>query len=242
MPGNLFFEFKHFRLQQDRCAMKVSTDSCIFGAWIQLDNTTKIVLDIGTGTGILSLMVKQRFSMAEIHAVEADDGALQQSSENFLLSPFTNPPQAFHGLIQDYKPGFLYDEVFTNPPYFQQGLKSPDAQINRAKHATELTLNELVSEIDRLVKKEGQWHVILPVSESENLDQLAALKDWYPVRQTYICHMPGKQPIRRMSTFARFEEDMPPKIMEEYLYIFNDAEKKYNDSFVSLTKDYYLAF
>jgi tRNA1Val (adenine37-N6)-methyltransferase len=242
MPRNNVFEFKHFKLQQDRCAMKVSTDACIFGAWIQLDTPYGRVLDIGSGTGILSLMVKQRYPEVEIHAVEAESGAMQQSSDNFQSSPFANPPQAFHSLIQHYRPDELYDEVFTNPPYYQTGLRSPDVQLNQAKHATDLTLEELVYEVSRLLKPAGRWHVILPVPESRELEKLASDFGWYPVHQTYVSHRPGKNPNRRMVTFAKSNEALPTLPGEELLYIFNDAGKKYNDSFVSLTKDYYLAF
>lgn len=242
MPSNPFFEFKHFKVRQDRCAMKISTDACVFGAWVRLNGSSQKVLDIGSGTGILSLMVKQRYPNVEVHAVEADYEAMMQSHENFTLSSFDNPPKAINSLIQHYQPADLYDEIFTNPPYFQQGLKPLDVKLSKAKHALEFTLEELVLVCNQLLKPNGQWHVILPVLESEKLDEIAAAHGWFPVRHTNVSHHSGKNPKRRMITFAKSEEAIPVIPDREQLYIFNDDGKKYNDSFVSLTKDYYLAF
>lgn len=242
MPRNPYFKFKKFSVRQDRCAMKVSSDACAFGAWIQLNDDDKRILDIGSGTGLLSLMVAQRFPGVEIHAIEADHAAMIQSQENFQMCSFPNAPMAFYGYVQSYAAPFLYDAVFTNPPFFRQSLKSPDEKVSKAKHDTELTLEALVAQVERLLKSDGHWHVLLPVSESEKLDKISAAYHWYPVRKTELSHRPGKEPVRRMTTFARFHEAIPPVNEPETLYIFNDEGKKYNESYVSLMKDFYLAF
>lgn len=242
MPSNTYFSFKHFKVNQERCAMKVSTDSCAFGAWIPLAIEEGKVLDIGAGTGLLSLMLAQRFPSVTIDAVEIDPNAYAQACENAKESPFASRIQVYQSPIQSFEVGQSYDAIITNPPFFQQSLRSPDQQVNHAKHDTGLTFEVLLQHIMRLLKPTGHWHVLLPVYESEQLELLALEKGWYPVHKTYLSHSPIKQPNRRFTTFAKNTVVLQENCTQNRLNIFDESGKKYNESFVLLLKDFYLAF
>lgn len=134
MPND-FFQFKQFTVQQDRCAMKVTSDACIFGAWVPVPDGVRRVLDVGTGTGLLSLMLAQRFPNVEIDAVEIDEDAAEQAAENVAASPFANRIRVFHSAIADFKPDRPIDFVVSNPPFFETALSGPDERRNLARHA-----------------------------------------------------------------------------------------------------------
>lgn len=118
MP-NTYFQFKQFRIDQDQTAMKVTTEACILGAWVDEQIPPQTVLDIGTGTGLLALMLAQKFPQAEIDAVEIDQGAFTQAHANFHSSPWPERLQVFHQRIQDFDPGKKYDLIISNPPFFK---------------------------------------------------------------------------------------------------------------------------
>ncbi|REA61558.1 tRNA methyltransferase [Dyadobacter luteus] len=240
MAKNSYFRFKQFTVHQGQSAMKVCTDACVLGAWADLGEAEHI-LDIGTGTGLLSLMAAQRNSNAEIHAVELDDDAFNQATENLQESIFAERIQVFHQSIQSYEPNKKYDCIITNPPFFQSDLLSPDQQKNKAHHATSLTFDELLTAIDRLLTDEGKFHILLPVDEAGVFLQKALVDGWFLADSLILQHNSSKKPFRHIMTFSR-KYISDSQIVNSVLHIYNTQENTYTDAFKDLLKDFYLIF
>lgn len=236
MPKNSF-TFKQFTINQDRCAMKVCTDACILGASTDVENV-KNILDIGTGTGLLSLMMAQR-SNAQIEAVEIDEDAYQQAFMNVKVSNFAEKIAVHHQRIQDFSAIENYDLIISNPPFYQQSLKSSDAKANKALHAVELSFDDLIDSVLRLLSIEGQFVVLLPPFEIEKLIQIAQKKGLYLSKKMSIRHDESK-PIFRV--IATFQTQKVHNLEEKTLIIHTEDGKTYSNEFRDLLKDYYLIF
>lgn len=159
--SNSYFQFRQFRVDQGQCAMKVTLDACLFGASIEVSDSKRI-LDIGTGTGLLSLMAAQRCN-AKIDAVELDVDAMQQAKENFRQSPWRERLNVIHSAVQDLpETDELYDTIICNPPFFDNALKAPDVQRNMARHTCSLSFDDLARAIDKQLMKSGNAWLLLP--------------------------------------------------------------------------------
>ena len=169
--GNSWFQFQQFKIHQDRCAMKISTDAILLGGMADFQNPTKI-LDIGTGTGVVSLMLAQRFPQASIVAVEVDDDAASQAYENFQQSPFSERLKLVHSKIQNLN-GEKFDLIVSNPPYFSDHLKSADPKRIKALHTDELSFQDLLGKVAELLSPNGSFWVILPMRQMMDLEALA---------------------------------------------------------------------
>jgi tRNA1Val (adenine37-N6)-methyltransferase len=141
--GNSWFQFQQFRIHQDRCAMKISTDAVLLGTLTEAEHPVKI-LDIGTGTGVIALMLAQRFPSSWVDAVEIDQDAAEQAAENFRESQYAGRLGIFQGRIQDFPEEEKFDLIVSNPPFFPDHLKSTDSKRNKALHTDELSFSELV--------------------------------------------------------------------------------------------------
>ncbi|MEO8711563.1 MAG: methyltransferase, partial [Parafilimonas sp.] len=165
MPND-YFRFKQFIITQDKCAMKVCTDACLFGAWAahnpQLEASN--ILDIGTGTGLLSLIYAQKNMHASIDAIEIDEAAVQQARENFEASIWKERLHVYNTSIQQFATSSnkKYDVIICNPPFYENDLKSENKQRNLALHSDALTLEELISDVDLLLGDDGSFFVLLP--------------------------------------------------------------------------------
>lgn len=236
MPNNSF-TFKHFTIHQNRCAMKVCTDACIFGASTDVENV-KNILDIGTGTGLLALMLAQR-SEANIDAVEIEENAYNQAVNNVSESKFSDKITVFHQDIKSYSSPQGYDLIVSNPPFYQKSLQSPDSQANKALHAVELTLEALIDSVLRLLRPDGKFIVLLPPFEVEKLIRLAQKKELYLSKKILIRHDESKPIFRIIATFQNLQiHDYPEKTLE----IHEKDSKTYSEDFRALLKDYYLIF
>jgi tRNA1Val (adenine37-N6)-methyltransferase len=240
MSKNSFFQFKQFAVHQDKSAMKVCTDACVLGAWAEVSGVGSI-LDIGTGTGLLSLMVAQRNPTAYISAIELDDNAFLQAKENVDRSPFGNRMEVIQADIKHYHPAKKYDCIITNPPFFQADLRSPDHGKNKAHHAETLSFNELLVCIDRLLAPHGAFHVLLPVDEAIVFHKKAVGLQWHLGRKLVLRHNSVKKPFRCLMSFSRVEVVENGHINQE-LYIYQSDGKTYHPEFIQLMKDYYLIF
>lgn len=233
--ANSYFEFKQFTIHQDRCAMKVCTDSCIFGAYAAVDGAKRI-LDIGTGTGLLALMIAQR-SPAFIDAVEIDREAYQQAVENVKQSTWAERIAVFNQPIQAFavRSSQPYDLIISNPPFYTNNLKRPLYSQNVALHSEELGLSELVILVSYLLKKEGRFIVMLPPFESTALEESALQQKLFPSEKLHIYDRVGGKRIRVITTFAFSEQSC----QEDKLYI-KDERDLYSEAFKNLLKEYYL--
>lgn len=240
MPRNSYFQFKQFTMQQDHCAMKVCTDACVFGAWAGTLGAKRI-LDIGTGTGLLSLMAAQSNKDAHIDAVEIDPEAAEQARENVTGSPFAERIEVHQTPIQDFTPLHRYDSILINPPFFQSDLRSPDARINQAHHAESLTFSELLTAIARLLGVEGTWHVLLPPDESTLLTKMAFLQGWSKPRELTLYHTFNRKPFRVMSTFKGTLASIQTTVSER-LAVFEADGKTHTLAFRELLQEFYLNF
>lgn len=242
MPKS-YFQFKQFIIHQDQCAMKVCTDACILGAYAEKENARRI-LDIGAGTGLLSLMLAQRTD-AHIDAVEIDGAAYGQAQINIAESRFANKVSLHHQSIQGFSMQYLdsdnaqYDLIISNPPFYQNSLQSPDAQTNKALHAATLTFDEIIEAVLHLMAPDGRFIVLLPPFEALQLAAFAQKKALYLSKKLLIQHNPQKQVFRHIMTF---EKKSVSAYTEETLVIHEKDTGAYSDKFRNLLSDYYTIF
>ena len=217
--------------------MKVCTDACILGAYAPVERSSR-VLDIGTGTGLLALMVAQR-SQARIDAVELNAAAFEQATRNVRSSPFAERVTVIHQAIQAFglekSPG--YDVILSNPPFFWNHLLSPQSDRNTALHAGSLSPEDLLKSVERLLAPAGNFVVLLPVFEGERLVEQAAGLGWFPVRKLSIRHSANHPFFRVIFTLSR--ENAPYHAEELTIY---DNGSQYTEAFRALLQEYYLIF
>lgn len=230
------FKFKQFSIRQSHSAMKVCTDSCLFGALVDAQSS-KMALDIGTGTGLLSLMLAQRFPELQIDAVEIDENALIDAKVNVDESQFKNQIKLIGSSIQEFENLAKYDLIFSNPPFYQENLKSPDKSKNTAHHCTALSFSELAESVKNLLKPSGAFWVLLPPFEMTELEKQLAASHIFPEKSFFVKHN-EKKPIYRVVAKFTFQKSENP-ISEEILIYEND---KYSRIFTALLQQYYLIF
>jgi tRNA1Val (adenine37-N6)-methyltransferase len=232
---NHYFQFRQFRINQERCAMKVSTDSCLFGAWVasRIPSGTSRILDIGAGTGLLSLMAAQCCD-ADIEAVEIEAGCFGQLKENIEGSPWTSRIRPVEADIRKYQAP-AYDLIISNPPFYEQQLVSPDPGANAARHSTELGLGELLDVICRLRGLHGLAAILLPFYRKEELLTMAGKKGLYPSSIMDARHSPSHPWYRTMVMFSGQQQEP----IRESISVRNTGGQ-YTDEFSALLEPYYL--
>jgi tRNA1Val (adenine37-N6)-methyltransferase len=234
MP-NSYFKFKEFTINQDQCAMKVCTDSCIFGAWFaQKIPSYSLVLDIGSGTGLLMLMLAQK-SKSEIHGIELDLPSYKQLVENITQSKWGKRLTAFPGDVRSWSFSDKYDFIITNPPFFEKDLSSTSVEKNIAKHSTELTLEELIIAINKNLKPTGSFGILLPFHRTTYFEELALQNNFHMIEKLLVKQTPSHDYFRSIIHFSRSKENTT-SVFE--LTIQNE-NKQYTKEFIELMKDYY---
>lgn len=236
---NNYFQFKQFKIIQEKSALKVCTDSCLLGALLakkldEKDILANSILDIGAGTGLLSLMLAQK-SKAEIRAVEIDAPSFEEMQFNFRASPWSSRLIAFCTDIKNYRPSKKYDFIICNPPFFENSLKSHHAHKNVAKHQDRLTLAELFNCIKLLLNDDGIFALLLPFHRAEYFKSLAEKQTYFLKEEFQIKQTPAHPHFRSILLFSS-EKNNP---VSQSLIIKNEAGE-YNSVFKNLLKDYYL--
>jgi len=234
--ANNYFKFKQFTIYQDKCAMKVGTDGVLIGAWATCENAEK-VLDIGTGTGLITLMIAQR-SKAIIDAVEIDQNACEQAQENFRKSAWGNRIHIIHQSFQDFvqETDEKYDLIVTNPPYFQNSLYAPEEQRTKARHNIDLELIEILDGAEKLLTNDGTLGIILPYIEGVLFITHAAQKGLFCVRQTNVIPKP-KAPVKRLLLEFKRQKQA---FVDLDLVIELENRHEYSENYKNLTRDFYL--
>ncbi len=232
MP-NPYFSFKQFTVYHDRCAMKVGTDGVLLGAWTDVASAHNI-LDIGTGTGLVSLMMAQRCN-ARIRAVDIDADAVEQARENVAASPWKDRIEVELQDICHFTSETLFDVVVSNPPYFVDSMKCPDGQRNIARHTDNLDFDKLAESAVRLLHPEGVFSVIIPTDSKDFFLTVAARYGLHLSHQTLIHTTPGADPKRVLLAF-KFSVD---KCVTDYLTI-ELSRHVYSEEYIALTKEFYL--
>lgn len=235
--ANPFFRFKQFTVWHDQCAMKVGTDGALLGAWVRLKATDRFLLDVGTGSGLIALMMAQR-SQALIDAIDIDQPACQQAAENARRSPFAGRIAVHHKALTDYEPqeDRRYDLIASNPPYFIQSLKCPNAARSHARHADSLTLPSLLADSSRLLASQGRIALVLPFDQREALLEEAKAQGLYAQRETHVSSRLNLPPKRLLIELGQ----QPAETLIDSLAIEADESRRYTSEFIALERPYYL--
>lgn len=232
------FKFKQFSIEQDKCAMKVGTDSVLLGAWCPIDNNPNAILDIGAGTGILSLMMAQRTNAEQIDAVEIDEDAYEQCVANYENSPWSDRLFCYHAALDELveDPEDEYDIIISNPPFYAEDFKTDNTQRDLARFQDAMPFEELIESADLLLSENGIFAVIIPFKEEERFLNLCAEVELYPVKVTRVKGSHKTPIVRSLMAFKRYE--LSVLTADELVVEINRHE--YTDDYINLTKDFYL--
>ncbi len=218
--------------------MKVGTDGVMLGAWANCENA-KDILDIGTGTGLIALMMAQR-SNGMVDALEIDEIAGEQAKENAYKSPWSERVNIIHQSFQDFfeSTNEKYDLIVSNPPYFQNSLFAPDEQRTNARHNSNLEFDDIINGTVKLLNENGILSLILPYIEGTMFILNAVEKGLYCIRQTNVLPKPGSEPKRLLLEFMKIKKPL----VEQEIIIELNKRHEYSEAYKNLTKDFYLAF
>ncbi len=219
--------------------MKVGTDGVLLGAWCNVDGARR-VLDIGTGSGLIAVMIAQRNPLCLIEGVEIDRASHEQAAQNAAGSPWGDRIDIYHACFNGFSKSneHKYDLIVSNPPFFRNSLASPLPSRTTARHSGSLSTGRLAEGVDRMLSAGGRFSIILPVPESSKFIKEAGLRELHCRRATRVKPNPGKPPKRILMEFTRH----PGKTEESDLVIELDRRHKYSDEFKKLTGDFYLYF
>lgn len=255
-----FFRFKHFTVWHDRCAMKVNTDGVLLATWCPLPQTINQssfkVLDIGTGSGLIALIIAQRLceiqsqiftqqSSITVDAIDIDTDAINQAADNFIRSPFSHIINIHQTPIQTFNltpHSATYDLIISNPPYFQSSLKNPNVQRAVARHTDTLSYDELIIHSARLLKQNGKLALILPIEAEGEIISLAKNHHLYPTQITYVHTKPGKPAKRLLIVFNRLLQSQTTihNITPHVFYIESENSSR-SEEYRQLTDAFYLS-
>ena len=260
------FQFKQFTIHQDRTAMKVGTDGVLLGAWAPIAPEATRLLDIGTGTGLIALMLAQRIidkncppelggraQRAEgvcntehhnfqIVAIDIDRDSIEQATENIQNSPFAQYITTHHTSLQDYMPDEKFDAIVCNPPYFVASLKSPDAARTQARHTDTLSFDDLLHHSARLLRPDGSLSVVLPVNEGNQLIELAPKYGFELTHLTEVHPTPTAPPKRLLLQFVMQNSQLNHSslLISHSSLTIEIARHQYTDEYIALTRNFYL--
>jgi tRNA1Val (adenine37-N6)-methyltransferase len=231
------FSFKQFSVNQERCAMKIGTDGVLLGAWAPLINNPNAILDIGAGTGILSLMLAQRSTAEQIDAIEIDEDAYEQCVENFETSPWGDRLFCFHAGLDEFvdDPEDKYDLIISNPPFYAEDFKTDDSQRDMARFQDAMPFEELIEAAALLLSDNGIFSVIIPFKEEAKFVSMCKKLDLFPLQITRVKGTPTSDIKRSLLAFTRIEQT--PLIDELTIEI---SRHQYTPEYIALTKDFYL--
>ena len=241
------FQFKKFTINQDRCAMKVGTDGVLLGAWCPIDNNPFSILDIGAGTGILSLILAQRSNAEhpslqgelaqQIDAIEIDENAFEQCVENFENSPWGDKLFCFHASLDEFmeEPEDEYDLIISNPPFYTEDYKTENEQRDLARFSDALPFKDLVEAVNLLLSENGIFAVIIPFKEEEKFIALANDFELHPFKITRVKGTPTTEIKRSLLAFSKTQKQT---LIDEL--IIETARHQYTEEYIDLTKDFYL--
>lgn len=234
------FRFKKFSVVQDRSAMKVGTDGVLLGAWVQLRGGERRILDVGSGTGLIALMLAQRAESAIIDGVELDAASCEEAAMNCEVSPWSDRLTMHRTDIQSYDAPMLYDLIVSNPPFFVDSLLSPTEERSNARHTTQLSFSDLVASVCRLLRPEGRFALVLPTTEQQLFDREAEGR----LRLLRRCDVRGgvrSVAKRQLSEYLLFESSDSSTLRHEELTL-RGVDGAYSAEYRALTSEFYLKF
>lgn len=235
--ANSYFRFKQFIIYQDTCSMKVTTDSCLFGGWaandLQKNFSAKHILDIGSGTGLLSLMLAQK-SNACIDGIELQPSDYAQSLQNIALSPWTDRIHMIHGNATTFDYNRKYDVIISNPPFYENDLTSTYDNKNIAHHDNGLTLQMLVAMVENNLSTEGDIYLLLPYKRKKHIEDLLTKFNFYTHKIVFVHQTEKHDCFRIMIKASRKKQDLEEKKM-----VIKENDH-YSKEFINYLSDYYL--
>jgi tRNA1Val (adenine37-N6)-methyltransferase len=229
------FRFKKFSVHDERCSMKVGTDAVLLGAWVDVSGAQKI-LDVGTGSGVIALMLAQRSSDdAHIDAIEIGSQDADQAKENVAHSPWPEKISVFHKALQEFEPGCSYDLIVSNPPFFNKSLLPPSERRARTRHTMSLSTEELLDHSLKMLNPTGKLALVLPYLEGNDLISLASMRGWHLIRQLAFFTRREKPQERWLFELGLVETTR----VAEKLVLYDEAPSK-SKFYIRLTRDFYL--
>ena len=248
------FRFKQFFIEDSKCAMKVGTDGVLLGAWIFSRQHRAIigplsshyraiieryhVLDVGTGSGLIALMIAQQCPQAQIDAIDIDPAAIEQAKENVQISNFKSQISNYVSRLQDWKPEIKYDLIVSNPPYFQNSLKNPDKGRELARHTDSLSYEDLIAHSARLLSDHGQLALILPAKSESEIRSIAASHNLFLTHVTRVYSKESKPARRVLMAFERIQ-NTEYRVQTDSLILENEKGGR-SAAYSELCKEFYL--
>ncbi len=229
------FRFKEFAIEQSRAAMKVGTDGVLLGAWTDIEPQCRRILDIGTGTALIALMMAQRASQAHITAIDIDAPSVEDARLNVAKSPWSDRVEVVEGDVVNYLAETRFDLIVTNPPYFISSLHSPERSRSAARHSESLPFNLLVGSVVRLLRDGGHFSLILPEDEGNRFRRMAC-EQLSLTRLTEVWSTP-KSGVKRL--LMEFIKGSSSGFATDRLII---SDGDFTPEYRELTKDFYLKF
>ena len=237
---NSLFQFKEFAVKQDKTAMKVGTDGVLLGAWCSIECFPDTILDIGSGTGLLSLMIAQRTDAMTIDAVEVDENAYEQTVENFEESDWGDRLYCYNANFKEFVIEIVeeeetYDLIVSNPPFYTDDFETNDAARNKARFASSLPFNDLISGVSKILSAKGKFVVVIPFKEEQNFIRIAEQNLLFLNR---VCHVKGNPTSEIKRSLLEFSFHQTA-IKKENLTIEFERHQ-YTEDYINLTKYFYL--
>jgi tRNA1Val (adenine37-N6)-methyltransferase len=238
------FTFKQFEVHQDQCAMKIGTDAVLLGAWTSLKNNPFSIFDIGSGTGILALMLAQRCQAELIDALEIDEEAFEQCVSNFENSPWADRLFCYHASLDEFVEEIedQYDLIISNPPFYSEDYKTESSQRDLARFTDALPFNELIDGVSKLLSENGVFTIVVPYKEESKLRLLASQVNLFPNRILHVKGSPASEIKRSLIEFSFLA--MPADRQESAIkideLIIETSRHQYTEDYINLTKDFYL--
>ena len=229
------FKFRQFTVWHDRCAMKVGTDGVLLGAWASVDGAAN-ALDVGTGSGLIALMLAQRNTELRVTGVDIDSDAVAQARENFLRSPFASRLTVLEAdFTAPFPYDLKYDVIVSNPPFYVEDVHSPDSRRNQARSESSLPFATLVDRAAELLSPQGKFDVVVPASAVPDIVLSASAHCLHLLRRTDVHTTERKPPKRTLLEFSRSDE---PSVCSKL--VIHDAAGGYSLQYRQLTQDFYL--
>lgn len=232
--SNGYFKFRKFTVVQDRCAMKVGTDGTLLGAWASMPGGGRRVLDIGTGTGLIALMMAQRFPEAHVTGIDIDDDAVLQARQNVACSPFASRMSILKADAATFDDTEPFDAIVSNPPYFNDALTCPDQQRTTARHTVSLSYRTLVASACKLLSPEGLFSVVIPADCRTSFESEVRLAGLFLSRVCLVKTTPKKQPKRQLIEFRKYpvsELDITEGVIEDEPHVRSEWYQRLTHQF-----------
>lgn len=235
--SNQPFKFKQFTIEQDRCAMKIGTDGVLLGAWSPLNHNPFSILDIGAGTGVLSLMLAQRSQADVIDAIEIDDNAYEQCTNNFENAPWNDRLFCYHASLEEFTDEIEdeYDLIICNPPFFSEDYKTENSQRDLARFQDAMPFEHLLQSVSLLLSEDGVFTVVIPFKEETAFIELAKNVGLSPGTILHVKGTPDSPIKRSLISFSFHDTELITTVL-----IIEMARQQYTEDYINLTKDFYL--